>query len=205
MKFQTIFSFLFVGTSFADAASFGKNFGEPKCVIFDTIKMEGGAEFVDTDGPGSFPSITTGDMSIGESYKGVEGVPTQYGSPFSNSVVIGEIEIAYKSVCIVTKDQNLPSDFSSPTCFYEFELRFCPRAEKKCREGRFTAHGSGPDNLQITGGSLDFFGAFGQIVTPTDFSISEVDSVTGDLITSSIDMDIELCFYDRYGFQLNRL
>lgn len=61
MKFQTVFSFLFVGTSFADAASFGKNFGEPKCVLFDTIKMRGGAEFVDTEGSG-FPLITTGNM-----------------------------------------------------------------------------------------------------------------------------------------------
>jgi hypothetical protein len=130
-------------------------------------------------------------MSIGERYVGVEGVPTQYGLPFY--VAIDEIEIAYKSVCIVTEDQTTPS---SPTCWYEFELSFCPTGDK-CRQGRFTAHGSGPENLQITGGSVDFFGAFGQIVTPTGFSISGVDPATGDLITSSIDMDIELCFYDR--------
>uniref|UniRef100_A0A7S3VB34 C3H1-type domain-containing protein n=1 Tax=Chaetoceros debilis TaxID=122233 RepID=A0A7S3VB34_9STRA len=201
MKFQTVFSFLFVGTSFADAASFGKDFGEPKCVLFDTIKMEskfdtitmeGGVEFVDTDGSG-FPLITTGDMSIGEKYTGVEGfgVPTQYGG--FNNVVLDGIQITYKSICVITRDQDPPS---SPTCFYEFELGFCPRGDK-CRKGRFTAHGSGPRNLQITGGSDDFFGAYGQIGTPTAFAIEDIDPVTGDILRSSIDMDIELCFYDR--------
>lgn len=100
-------------------------------------------------------------MSIGEQYTGVEGfgVPTQYGNPVFNSVVLDDIKIAYKSICVITRDQDPPS---SPTCFYEFELDFCPRGDK-CRKGRFTAHGSGPRNLQITGGSDDFFGAYGQV------------------------------------------
>jgi len=117
MKFQTVFSFLFVGISFADAGSFGKKkLGEPTCALFDTIRMEGGAEFVNTEG--LFPSITTGDMSIGERYEGVGGV-TQDG--------FESIKITYKSVCIITSDQNPPTDISSPTCFYEFEMVFCPR------------------------------------------------------------------------------
>ena len=60
MKYQTIFSALFFGSSFADAASNNEQVGEPRCVAFDKIKMVGGAEFVDTEG--SFPSITTGNM-----------------------------------------------------------------------------------------------------------------------------------------------
>ena len=33
----------------------------------------------------------------------------------------------------------------------------------ECRSGGYTAHGSGPENLKITGGSLDFYGGFGQV------------------------------------------
>jgi len=223
MKYQTIFSALFFGSSFADAASSGNKVKEPRCEFFDEIKMEGFAELINTNGLG-FPSyITSGDMTIGELYTGVEGVPTQLGT--SGALVFKDIEIAYKSVCIVTKDQNPtqvfpPIDTSSPTCFYEFELGYCvPRfatsvgtpdkvmpsggrtlrqiQKYKCRNGRFTAHGSGPGNLQITGGSDDFFGAFGQIKTPNPFTFdpADIDPVTGDLATSSIDMIIELCFY----------
>lgn len=32
-----------------------------------------------------------------------------------------------------------------------------------CRQGGFTAHGSGPDHIEITGGTYDLFGAFGQV------------------------------------------
>jgi len=215
MKYQTIFSALFFGLSFADAASSGNKVGEPRCDFFDEIKMAGFAELINTNDddllyPNSsgYPIIKSGDMTIGEVYTGIAGVPTQLGT--SGALVFGEIEIAYKSVCIVTKDQDpIPS---SPTCFYEFELGYCvpiftplnligdrqPQTEFKCRNGRFTAHGSGPDNLQITGGSDDFFGAFGQIKTPNpfDFDQADVDPDTGDLETSSIDMIIELCFYD---------
>jgi len=226
MKYQTIFSALFFGLSFADAASSGNKVGEPRCDFFDEIKMAGFAELINTNDddllyPNSsgYPIIKSGDMTIGEVYTGIAGVPTQLGT--SGALVFGEIEIAYKSVCIVTKDQDpIPS---SPTCFYEFELAYCvptpvvsnpdktnppnqgrrtlrgiPLNDNKCRNGRFTAHGSGPDNLQITGGSDDFFGAFGQIKTPNpfDFDQADVDPDTGDLETSSIDMIIELCFYD---------
>ena len=136
-------------------------------------------------------------MTIGEVYTGVDGVPTQSGT--SGALVFGEIEIAYKSVCIVTKDQPpLDTTASSPTCFYEFELGYCvptfatsvgtpnrpdrtlreiPQNEKyKCRDGGFTAHGSGPGNLQITGGSDDFFGAFGQVRDLVIYPVSHVRS-----------------------------
>uniref|UniRef100_A0A6S8W0R0 Uncharacterized protein n=2 Tax=Chaetoceros debilis TaxID=122233 RepID=A0A6S8W0R0_9STRA len=219
MKYQIIFSALFFGSSFADAASSGNKVKEPRCEFFDEIKMEGGAELIDTNDDdilyplsSGYPIIKSGDMTIGELYTGVEGVPTQLGT--SGALVFKEIEIAYKSVCIVTKDQDpIPS---SPTCFYEFELGYCvpttlnsnpnlpgrtlrQKIEKyKCRNGRFTAHGSGPDNLQITGGSDDFFGAFGQIKTPNPFTFdfADINQQNGDLATSSIDMTIELCFYD---------
>lgn len=32
-----------------------------------------------------------------------------------------------------------------------------------CRQGGFTAHGSGPDHIEITGGTYGLFGAFGQV------------------------------------------
>merc|ERR1712174_160019 len=68
---------------------------------------------------------------------------------------------------------------------------------RECRSGGFTAHGSGPDNLEISGGTYDFFGAFGQIETPTDFDLGDVGQ-NGDLTGSSIEMNIELCYYRRY-------
>ena len=153
-------------------------------------------------------TFLSGDMTIGELYTGVDGVPTQLGT--SGALVFKDIDIFYKSVCIVTKDQ-LPIP-SSPTCFYEFELGYCvPRfatsvgtpdkevmpsggrtlrqiQKYKCRNGRFTAHGSGPGNLQITGGSGDFFGAFGQVrdlfIYPFvhHFSCSQLSSVASLLI-----------------------
>jgi len=210
LKYQTIFSALFFGSSFADAASNRRTYKYPRCVFFDKIKMAGGAELINTNGRGFPDPITSGDMIIGE-YTGVEGegVPTQFNdfstisvSPVLN-VIFEEIVISYKSVCIVTKDQfPMPSP---PTCSYEFDLRYCPNGgfevlpngfETGCRNGRFTAHGSGPDKLRIAGGSDDFFGAFGQIKTPNRFDIGEINPNTGDLLTSSIDMIIELCFYD---------
>jgi len=146
-------------------------------------------------------------MIIGEVYTGVEGegsIPTQFSDNSNIFVSPGEvfkdIVISYKSVCIVTKDQDPDpsSNRGGPTCFYEFDLRYCPNGglATACRNGRFTAHGSGPKTLQITGGSDDFFGAFGQIKTPNRFDIGEINPNTGDLLTSSIDMIIELCFYD---------
>ena len=134
-------------------------------------------------------------MIIGEVYTGVEGegsIPTQFSDNSNIFVSPGEvfkdIVISYKSVCIVTKDQDpIPS---SPTCFYEFDLRYCPNGgfETACRNGRFTAHGSGPDKLRIAGGSDDFFGAFGQVrdlvIYPFiyHFSCSQLSSVASLLI-----------------------
>ena len=112
-------------------------------------------------------TFLSGDMTIGELYTGFQ-VMNQFDDEVRPSLIFVGIEIAYKSVCIVTKDQPpLDTTASSPTCFYEFELAYCVLDEKRneylCRDGRFTAHGSGPRNLQITGGSDNFFGAFGQV------------------------------------------
>ena len=99
-------------------------------------------------------------MSIGESYTPESDIP--------NYDVFEDIDVKYKSICIVSKDQNPFSGFSSPTCFYEFDMEFC-RADSslrggiECRQGGFTGHGSGPDSIQITGGRDGFFGAFGQV------------------------------------------
>ena len=67
-----------------------------------------------------------------------------------------------------------------------------------CCLGGFTAHGTGPDALEITGGSDGLFGAFGQLQTSPDIGsqFSAPDPDTGD-VTVSIPFDIELCFYPR--------
>jgi hypothetical protein len=225
----------------------------------------------------------TGDMSIAEQYVGNGNMPVNQ-PPFYG------ISTGFKSICVTTRDQGLPmvSGYSpsSPTCFYEFDLRFCrkwkwiyfpgwytstpvlndefvesstnlragarpsyedsttiketdvtdvfePVIKKiplnevigvdkivqavievtgnksfqagptptdadglvdaiqiddvfaqynqkytqilcpqkfcwipfyaECRKGGYTAHGSGPENLKITGGSYDFYGGFGQV------------------------------------------
>jgi hypothetical protein len=131
-------------------------------------------------------------MSIGELF-------TPAVTPIPDQGIFTDIDFQYKSICVVTKDQTPPSLPSAPTCFYEFELQFCKvdsaGGKYGCREGGFTAHGSGPENLKITGGRDGFFGAFGQIVTPTSFDIGTV-SPNGDLIGSSIDMRVKVCYYE---------
>mmetsp|Transcript_14315 Transcript_14315/g.20843 ORF Transcript_14315/g.20843 Transcript_14315/m.20843 type:complete len:291 (+) Transcript_14315:246-1118(+) len=72
---------------------------------------------------------------------------------------------------------------------------WCP-AYFDCKKGGFTAHGSGPDPIEITGGTRGLFGAFGQIITPTDFDIGTMSPLTGDLSDSSIAMQIEICYYN---------
>jgi len=63
MKYQTIFSALFFGSSFADAASDNTQVGNPRCELFDKIKMEGSAEYINTDNNSvNFPfNITSGN------------------------------------------------------------------------------------------------------------------------------------------------
>lgn len=85
----------------------------------------------------------------------------------------------------------------------------CPRSERgpcyvpfppPCidqRKGGFTAHGTGSQNIKITGGTGDLFGAFGQILTPdSGIDITSVDPFTGD-ITYNFDAGIEICYYRR--------
>eukprot|EP00552_Chaetoceros_brevis_P003138 CAMPEP_0197745196 /NCGR_PEP_ID=MMETSP1435-20131217/41573_1 /TAXON_ID=426625 /ORGANISM="Chaetoceros brevis, Strain CCMP164" /LENGTH=229 /DNA_ID=CAMNT_0043336855 /DNA_START=71 /DNA_END=760 /DNA_ORIENTATION=- len=147
--------------------------------------MQGDAEYVDTDNSNGLP--TTGDLTIGEIYTAVSGVPNQSGG-------IRNISLDFKSVCAVTKDQ-FPGAFSSPSCQYEFGFKFCRRNNSNCREGTFSAHGSGPDKIRITGGADGFFGAFGQITTTQDFNTGTVEA-NGDLTGSTVEMKIEICYYD---------
>jgi hypothetical protein len=61
----------------------------------------------------------TGDMSIAEQYVGNENIPVNQ-PPFYG------IRTGFKSICVTTRDQGFsPMTFSSPTCFYEFDLKFC--------------------------------------------------------------------------------
>jgi hypothetical protein len=323
MKLSTSFSIALLST-FASVSNvlgstYDPNVPDPVCIKLDNINFKSvNAEFVNTDGsPGN--QITTGDMSIAEQYVGNGNMPVNQ-PPFYG------ISTGFKSICVTTRDQGLPmvSGYSpsSPTCFYEFDLRFCrkwkwiyfpgwytstpvlndefvesstnlragarpsyedsttiketdvtdvfePVIKKiplnevigvdkivqavievtgnksfqagptptdadglvdaiqiddvfaqynqkytqilcpqkfcwipfyaECRKGGYTAHGSGPENLKITGGSYDFYGGFGQIVTPTPFSIGGVDPFTLDIQDTSIDMELELCYYRRYN------
>lgn len=99
--------------------------------------------------------LDTGDLTIGELYTAVSGIPNQSGG-------FRDISLDFKSVCAVTKDQ-IPGAFTSPSCQYEFVFKFCLNNHSNCREGTFSAHGSGPDKIRITGGADGFFGAFGQV------------------------------------------
>jgi len=297
--------------SAASGQVYDRRIPTPECTKFKTIKFKGDAEFVNTDGGFVFGvPQTTGDMSIAEEYNAVPAFGSYPHQPF----VFYNINLKYKTICLVTKDQPTGGPISSPTCFYEFDGGFCNRwwwffylssvkveyvnpakvisikkisealaelgldedgsdpksdpgsdsepnnnnnnkrntrggeralnvfeqeniaeTDKKgnvaaiqltrnfvrnseankdlvamicpqfgcwipyfwnCRKGGFTAHGSGPDSIEITGGSNGFFGAFGQINTPTPFDVGTVQP-NGDLVGSSIDMDIELCFYKK--------
>jgi len=103
--------------------------------------------------------IPPGDFTIGEKYQAVsgQGVPNQSGG-------FVDISLEFKSVCVVTRNQPPLSSFaSSPSCQYEFDMRFCRNSHSNCRQGTFSAHGSGPDKIRIAGGADDFFGAFGQV------------------------------------------
>jgi len=69
------------------------------------------------------------------------------------------------------------------------------------RKGGFTAHGTGSQNIKITGGTGGLFGAFGQIITPpSGINIGLTNYTTGD-IEYNFDMGLEICFYRReFGF-----
>jgi len=185
MKFQ-ILPFVAYALTGVNAARYNTPIlPSPICVTLDPIMMKGDAKYVDTDNSYGLP--TTGDLTIGEIYTAVSGVPNQSGG-------IKNISLDFKSVCAVTKDQ-FPGAFSSPSCQYEFGFKFCRRNNRNCREGTFSAHGSGPDKIRITGGADGFFGAFGQITTTQDFNTGTVEA-NGDLTGSTVEMKIEICYYD---------
>lgn len=104
------------------------------------------------------------------------------------------------------KAVQFSDEFAEATKSTELKRALCPNKfcwiplYRDCRCGGFTAHGSGPDHLEITGGTYDLFGAFGQIVTPNDFQTGAINYSTGDLTGSSIDMNIEICYYRKEVF-----
>lgn len=65
------------------------------------------------------------------------------------------------------------------------------------RKGGFTAHGTGSQDIKITGGTAGLFGAFGQILTAdSGIVFTDIDYMTGDL-TYTFDMGLEICYYRR--------
>lgn len=62
------------------------------------------------------------------------------------------------------------------------------------QSGGFTAHGSGDQNIKITGGTGGFFGAFGQIKTPAT-GIAITPLLPSPDVSFAFDADIELCYY----------
>ena len=108
--------------------------------------------------------LALGDLTIG-TYVGTpkpdtgnfsnQGVPNQPGG-------FSQIETGFDSECIITGP-------TAPTCTYNFDLSFCRDVfngqlpYKECRMGAFSGYGKGPGKIKITGGTDDFFGAFGQV------------------------------------------
>ncbi len=82
-----------------------------------------------------------------------QGVPEQPGG-------FTQIGLTFDSECVFTDPQG------APTCSYLFEMSFCREKnikENDCRLGYFSAYGKGPQKIEITGGTDDFVGAFGEV------------------------------------------
>lgn len=92
-------------------------------------------------------------------------------------------------LAIQVTDNMIGFDENSKKLFdvlcYRRKLCYIPWRRWDCRKGGWTAHGSGPDPIEVTGGTDDFFGAFGQFETPTNF----------DPVTASFGMKLEMCYY----------
>eukprot|EP00957_Ditylum_brightwellii_P102594 7819105-Ditylum_brightwellii.AAC.1 len=70
------------------------------------------------------------------------------------------------------------------------------------REGKLTAVGTGPEKYAITGGTRDFFGAFGQVdfALAPDFSHLDYDPTTGDVNLLLNDAKLQFCYERACGF-----
>lgn len=95
------------------------------------------------------------------------GTPKSSNADFSNKGLpeqpgdFTEISLTFDSECVVTAGIR-----AAPTCSYLFKMSFCRKtnvSEKACRQGSFSAYGKGPSKIEITGGTEDLVGAFGQV------------------------------------------
>lgn len=198
MKFQIIPYALLSTLSFhhANAAEI-ITMSIPQCIKFEPINMVGDATFVGAN-PGA-PAI--GDMTIGK-YEGVPKINEGAEQEFANKGVpeqpggFTDIDLTFDSECVVTTTQG------APTCSYLFKMFFCREKnikENDCRLGYFSAYGKGPQKIEITGGTDDFVGAFGEITTTTDFDQGTPDPATGNLQDSEVDMRVTLCYHEDAG------
>jgi len=114
--------------------------------------------------------------------------------------VFEEVETKQDDVEAVLVNQSLIDE--DRDLFEPLKGKYVPY--NKCfgkRKGGFTAHGTGSQNIRITGGTGGLFGAFGQIITPVSgINIAYTNYTTGD-IEYNFDMGLEICFYRReFGF-----
>lgn len=108
-----------------------------------------------------------------------------------------EREELVEAVRVTDEVFNLDPDLMKRIC----PLRSCfiPLYYLFKRKGGFTAHGTGSQDIKITGGTAGLFGAFGQMITPdSGFEISTI-ATNGD-ITYEFDVALELCYYRREFF-----
>lgn len=121
MKFQTASAIFLAMTSAVDAVVFyDTSIPTPVCAKFNTFRVEGIGEFVNTDN--SVPSpLTTGDMSISASFSGMTA-----SGQYPNQIYWRNINLEMNAICVVTEDQpSDPTMGTAPTCFYEAQFGFC--------------------------------------------------------------------------------
>jgi len=102
--------------------------------------------------------------------------------------------VEVEAVEVTDKVFNLDPDLMKRIC----PQRFCliPLNYLFKRKGGFTAHGTGSQDIKITGGTAGLFGAFGQMITP-DSGINILAIAANGDITYEFDVALELCYYRR--------
>jgi len=98
------------------------------------------------------------------------------------------------------KAVQFSDEFAEATKSTELKRALCPNKfcwiplYRDCRCGGFTAHGSGPDHLEITGGTYDLFGAFGQVSVRISNTTTTTTGVICDVVVEGM-LANELTFH----------
>ena len=142
------------------------------CGQVPLLNYTGITTLIDVDGSGAFVP-TIGDMSISESIK-----PTE---------TFGDSDVTIKAVCIIT---NPDPSAGAPMCTFDTSVKV-PGGPPPAAggtgflEGTTMAVGT-PPNLKLSGGSGDFFGAYGTIETGQDLVVTPNDDGTSSLTFTAL-------------------